>query len=391
MNSRDRIRKALNHQEPDQVPVDLGGYQSGISYETFIPIKKKLNIDSPTTIAEPIQGLARVDEEVLQLFHVDTRYIFPQSPAGWDGTVEEDGYFTDRWGLKWRHSFYDEFGIKWHRPSSSHYYDMVARKLSGASVEDLDSYSWPDPDTPGRTKGLEEKVKRLYDETDYAIFTSGSGVFENSWQCYGMEDYFLATIDDIAFIKKLLDKMLEALAGLYEKFLSVAGPYLECIELYSDLGTQQGPLISPKFYREFVKPRDMELISTLKKKTNAKICMHSCGSVYDFIPDIIDAGYEVINPVQTTAVNMEAKRLKREFGKDLVFWGAIDTQRVLPFGTTQDVESEVMEKICEFGKGGGYILAPCHNIQAKTPAVNVLEMFEAAHEYGRYPLDICEK
>jgi len=387
MKSRERIQRALNHKEADRVPIDLGGYQSGISYESYIPLKRLMNINTPTIIIEPIQGLAKIDEDILRLLGVDTRYIFPKTPNGWDGTVIEDGYFIDKWGIKWRHSFYDEFGIKWHRPSNSHYYDMVNRKLSGATMEDINKFQWPDPEADGRINNLEKEVKFLFEKTDYAIFTSGPGLFELAWQCYGMENFFIATISDLQLIKKLLDKVLAALIGIYEKFLSVTGPYLECMELYSDYGTQRGSLISPKFYRDIIKPREGELINHIKKKTNAKICLHSCGSIYEFIPDIIDLGYEVINPVQTTAVSMNSTKLKKEFGNDLVFWGAIDTQKILPFGTPADVRLEVRSKIYELGKNGGYILAPCHNIQANTPEQNILEMFKSSNKYGTYPLD----
>ncbi len=388
LTSRERVRLVLNHQEPDRIAIDLGGYQSGISYETYIPLKQSLGIDTPTVIVEPIQGLAKVDDEVLRLFGVDTRYIFPKTPRGWDGTVAEDGYFMDKFGMRWQHSFRDEWGVKWHRPVSSHYYDMVERRLEQVTtMEGLDTYPWPDPAAEGRVDGLKEEIDHLFSETECAIFTSGQGIFELTWQCYGMENFFFAMADDLPFIKKLLDKSAEALAGLYGKFLDVTGPYLDCMELYSDYGTQLGPLISPKFYREVIKPRDMELNSFLKSKTNAKICLHSCGSVYAFLPDLIEAGFEVLNPIQTTATGMNSARLKREFGKDLVFWGAIDTQKVLPFGTPLDVEREVEEKIRELGVGGGYIVASCHNIQAQTPVANVTTMFEAAQKYGQYPLN----
>ena len=143
--------------------------------------------------------------------------------------------------------------------------------------------------------------------------------------------------------------------------------YLDVLQLWSDLGSQIGPLISPKFYREKIKPRDKELIKLLKSKTKAKIIIHSCGSICDFIPDLIDEGYDGINPIQTTAVNMDPVKLKKEFGKDLIFWGAMDTQRILPFGKPDDVIDEVKKIIKILGQGGGYIFGPCHNIQANTP------------------------
>jgi uroporphyrinogen decarboxylase len=277
----------------------------------------------------------------------------------------------------------DEWGVKWHRPVSSHYYDMVERTLSGVDFEGLNRFPWPDPDAPGRTDGLAEAASTLFHETDFALFSSGAGVFELTWQSYGMEALFAAIGDDPRFLNKLLDKTTELLAGLYGRFLDAVGPYLDCLELYSDLGTQRGPLFSPSFYRQVLMPRDKELLDFLRGKTSAKMCLHSCGSTYAFLPDVIAAGFEVLNPVQTTAADMDAVRLKREFGKDLVFWGAIDTQQVLPFGTPDDIRREVAQKVRDLGPCGGYILAACHNIQAQTPPENVLAMFEAACELGQ--------
>lgn len=380
MNSRERIRLTLNHKEPDRIAIDLGSSQSGISYETYIGVKKILGIESEISISEPIQGLAKIDEEVLKQFNVDTRYIFPKTPRNWDGTINEDGFFLDNWGIKWCHSFYDEWGIKWHRPSNSHYYDMVDRKLKGIDDKSLEEFSWPIPDEPGRVDNLEKEIRYLFENTNYAIFSSGFGLFELSWQIYGMEDYFIATITKTKSVEKLLDKILEVLMGLYGKFLDIVGEYLDCFMVYSDLGSQRGPIIAPKFYRDIIKDRDKELIKLIKDKSNAKVALHSCGAVYDFIPDIIDAGYDVLNPIQTNAYGMDSKKLKREFGKDIVFWGAIDTQRILPFGTVEDVKNEVRHKINDLGKGGGYIFAPCHNIQANTPPENVIAMFEEVKE-----------
>ena len=229
MNSRERVRATLNHQKPDRVPVDLGGWQSGISYETYIQIKRKLNFNAPNIIEEPTQGLAKVDKEILELFEVDTRYVFMKPPKDWNGTVKEDGYFEDKFGIKWCHSFYDEWGVKLHRQKNSHYYEMVYRKLSTISYEELDTYSWPDPNAPSRNFGLKEEVKSLFEDTNYSIFSCGPGLFEQSWGIYGLEEYMIKIIDDIKYIEKLLDKVLITLQGLYTNFLDIRQFVFRCI------------------------------------------------------------------------------------------------------------------------------------------------------------------
>jgi uroporphyrinogen decarboxylase len=387
MTSRERVRVALNHKEPDRVPIDVGGNQSGISYETYMGIKEMLGIKSETKIVEFIQGLAKVDEEALRLWNVDTRYIYQKPPYTFqDPFVREDGEFTDKYGIKWWHSFYTEWGTKWHRPSSSRYYDIFGAKLKNVKYQDLDAFPWPKGGDPGRDEGLEKEVKELYENTEYAIFFAGPSIFEHSWEIYGLEEYLLKMADEPKYIEKLYDKILESHISVYGKFLDTAGPYLDCMELYNDLGTQVGPFISPKYYANVIKPREKKLIQFLKTKTKAKIFIHSCGSVYEFIPDIIDAGYDGLHPVQTTASKMDPKVLKKEFGKDLLFWGAIDTQKALPFGTEEDVRQSVRKMIGALGPNGGYILAPCHNILALVPPQNVLAMFDEAIKYGKYPL-----
>ena len=197
-----------------------------------------------------------------------------------------------------------------------------------------------------------------------------------------MKEFYMDIAIDMKYFEALMDRTLESLIDIYTKFFKVIGDELDVVQFWGDLGTQRGPLISPETYRKYIKPREAELVRLTKKITNAKVALHTCGSVYEFIPDLIDAGYDILNPVKTSAADMESGRLKREFGKDLVFWGGIDTQRVLPFGTVEEVRDEVKRMIDTLAPDGGYILAPCHNIQANTPPENVLEMFEAAIDYS---------
>ena len=220
--------------------------------------------------------------------------------------------------------------------------------------------------------------------TGCALFTCLAGVFEQATYLRGMEEFYTDVFTDPAVFETILDHVLEVEMEMYEPFFRVVGEHLDVVQLWGDLGSQRGPLISPEHYRRYIKPREAALVAFTKERTRARVCLHTCGSTYAFLPDLIDAGYDLLNPVQTTALDMDPARLKREFGGDLVFWGSIDTQRILPFGTEGEVRSEVREKIDTLGEGGGFIMAPCHNIQANTPPGNVVAMYDEALSYGRY-------
>ena len=372
MTGRERVLAAINHTEPDRVPIDLGGWQSGISYIAYQEVQKVLGINKKIRIEEICQGLGQVDEEILDHFNVDTRYIFPKaSPVENPFMKKED-------------SFIDEWGITWYRPESSFYYDMIDFPLKDEdSIESLNLHKWPDPNNILCKENLLENLDAVNNKNK-AIFTSLAGCFEQATYVRGMNQFYMDAYINPEYFEALLDKVLEIEMERYSQFFETVGEHLDVVEFWGDLGMQIGPMISPELYRTKIKPREKQLVDLVKKKTNAKACLHTCGACFDFIPDIIDAGYEVLNPIQTTAAGMEPAKLKREFGKDITFWGAIDTQHILPFGNVQEVKEEVQQKIDLLASDGGFILAPCHNIQASTPPQNVIALFEAAVEYGKY-------
>jgi uroporphyrinogen decarboxylase len=185
-------------------------------------------------------------------------------------------------------------------------------------------------------------------------------------------------------VEAFLDKLLEFKIQYWDAFLSAAGDTVNVICEADDYGTQKGTLISANMYRKFMKPRQEKLFSFIKKKYNVKVFLHSCGSVYDIIPDFIEAGVDILNPIQASAAKMDPKTLKKEFGKDIVFWGGIDTQRVLPYGTPAEVKDEVKRIIDELAPGGGFVLASVHNITSEVPPQNIVAMAEAVREYGKY-------
>jgi uroporphyrinogen decarboxylase len=191
---------------------------------------------------------------------------------------------------------------------------------------------------------------------------------------------------DRDFAEEMMDRILAVEIDIVSTFLHAIGPYIDIIAFKDDIAMQSGPVISPQMFREMIKPRMKKLIEAIRGKTQAKLWFHSCGSVYYAVPDLIELGVEILNPVQVQAVAMDTARLKRKFGKNLTFWGGIDTQQVLPFGTAEDVKAEVRRRISDLAPGGGYILASVHNIEADVPGENIWAMYQAAHDYGRYPL-----
>jgi len=372
--ARERVILALEHKEPDRVPIDLGGFQSGITRVAYDKLKRKLGILRKTEIIERVQQLARIDEEVLKRFEVDTRYIFLKPSANWnprERTKETSVSYIDEWGTRWRKSY------------TSYYFDPVEFPLASATIDDIYRYCWPNPQDTSKVEGLKKGAINLR-RSGYAVCTTISGVFEQAWYLTGLERLLIEIRENPRFVEVLMDKVLEIQEGIYGNLLQEVGDYLDLIEIWEDISTQQGPLVSPNLYRKIIKPRTKELIQFIKQKTKAKIALHSCGSVSWAIDDFIDIGVEVLNPIQVSAANMDTKMLKARYGDVLSFWGAIDTQRILPHGTPQEVEAEVKRRIDDLASGGGYIMASVHNIQPDVPPENIIAMFDACLKYGYY-------
>jgi len=369
MTPRERLLSALEHEEPDRAPADLGGIVTGIAVTTYDRLKAYLGIHEPTTVLDPKQQLAAPNESVLRALKIDTRYIFPGPRDSWQLSVHEDldGYH-----------YFDEWGIKLKMPREGGlYFDMEEHPLSNATVDDLESYPWPDPRDPGLTRGLRKRAKRMYESSEFAIVAWASGsIFERSWYLRGFQRFFIDMVRNEEFATALLDKLLEVNEGYLDRYLEEIGEYIHVIQLADDLGHQQGALMPLQLYRRLIKPRQRKLFRFVKERTEAYLFYHTCGSVVQYIPDLIEIGVDILNPVQLSAKGMDAKKLKSEFGEKLSFWGGVNTQQVLPRGTPEEVRGEVIERVEELGKGGGYCINSVHNIQADVPPENVLALFD---------------
>jgi len=376
LTPRERVRKALNHEEPDQVPIDLGGFVCGIHEKAYRDLASYLNMEVEISIYDYMQRLALVDERILRMFNVDTRYIYAKPSSNWKFKEDPDQSWVDEWGVR--------------RKRCGYYSDVIYSPLSKADISDIERYPFPDPCDPARFEELREEAKRLYEETDYALIVANSGSIQYlPSELKGWEQYLtdLALNQDI--IIKLTDRFLDWNIKYFDKLLDACGEYIEMVWIGDDWGHQNGPVIRPEVFRKIFKPRMKELVDFIKNKVKVKVALHSCGSVYWAIQDFIDVGIDVLNPVQVSAKDMDTKRLKEEFGDKLVFWGGgCDTQKVLPFGNPEEVRKEVKKRIKDLAPGGGFVFTPVHNIQASVPPENIISMYKAVEEYGRYPIAI---
>ena len=380
MSPRQRVLTALNHQEPDLVPLDFGtGGNTSPVPELYSGLARQYGVEPDGPLLRHFLRLAVVDERILQDLDIDTRPVYMGTVSRGARSCTEPGAFYDDWGVKWKEI----------QAGGTVYRELASSPLADARVDDLQTYpGWPDPLDADRYVGVKEQAEHLYHETDFALVgcPGFNSIWERGWYLCGFEYMLESMALNLEFVHVLLRKMTDLCKAALGQYLSLVGPYLQVVKMSDDLGSQNGPLISPKTYREVIKPYHKELFSFVKQFTDARIFMHTCGSVYRLLPDLVEAGVEVLNPVQVSAKDMDTRRLKAEFGDRLSFWGAIDTQHVLPHGTCDDVKREVERRIADLAPGGGYIVAPVHNLQSDVSPENVITMYQHARQVGRYPL-----
>jgi uroporphyrinogen decarboxylase len=374
--------KALNFEEPDRVPIDLGGFQTGIHKRAYQDLLDYLGLEEELVILDSVQQLVQPSETILQKFHVDVRYITAQAPQNFKGEIE----LNKREGRLW-HDLKDEFGVVWSMPDDQQLYmDISHHPLANATINDIAEYPFPDGGDPSRFAGVRERTLEMRNNAPYALSTGIWGVvYEFCWYMRGLERWFIDMIERPAFCEALLDQTLKYWMDYATGFMGAVGDIVDVVMIGDDLAGQNGPLFSPKFYRSVVKPRQKKLVQHIKSLTDAKIWYHTCGSCRTYIPDLRDNGVDILNPVQISAKNMEPVELKRDFGDQMIFWGGgIDAQHVLPSAKPEEVRQHVKRNMEAFKPGGGYVFNNVHNIQYGVPAENTIALFEAAYEYGFY-------
>lgn len=385
MTSRERVLTALNHKEPDRVPLDFGAtMETTISLKLYDQLKERLNIKvgDPVDIKLLTAQFADVDPEIQKAIGADVRGTQPNRFSAFPPTFETKGNYT-------YHT--DEFGIEWRKPvNGGLYFDMFKHPLSDAmDIDDMGDYQMPDARNPMLYDGIKERIDLLSCGGEYPIVFDncwGNGIFQMSNHIMGFDNFLMTMASDTETAEYMLDMVLESKIQLWDEVLTRFGGQIDVVKELDDLGTQLNLWISPDMYKSLIKPRLTKLISFIKKKSpHVKFLMHSCGSVYSAIPHLIDAGVDALNPIQYTAANMDPATLKREFGKDITFWGGgIETQNIMPFGTKQEVRDEVRKQMEILMPGGGFIFAPVHAIQWGVPLDNLFEAWDTMKEYGVY-------
>jgi len=394
MNSRERVLCALDHREPDRVPIDFGGTrQSGIAASTYHKLKQLLGIATPTRVYDLYQMLAEIERPVMERFGADV--IGLQRPAvafgirnehwkPWrlfDGTpVEVPGSFHPVPDDQGNLILYHPDGSPLARmPKDGFYFDRLD-KYPGAAHAHPETLQLPLLTTE-ECDHLGAQAEAYYEQTDYAIiaalgppyelfFGLGTGDFQ-SWMIT------LATEPD--YVEALLTRITDAWLENLRRFVSAVGDRVHILQFNDDLGTQDAPFLSVRMFRERIFPHYKRGLDWIHQHTRMKVFMHNDGAIARFIPTLIEMGVDILNPVQTTATGMDPVKLKREFGDRIVFWGgSCDCQHTLAFGTPDQVAREVREAIRVFAPGGGYVLAPVHNIQANVPPENVVALFDTA-------------
>jgi len=384
--SYERVKAALEHREADRVPFDLGGsVLTGIHRTAYQNLRRYLGLrEVAVDIVDPIQQLARIDQDVIDTLRVDVRSVDPAPPRSAPlatPVVEEEGI----------QSFTDEWGITWSTPAGGGlYFDMRGHPLAEAeSVADLERFPWPDPLDPARFETLKTRADRVVNEQKraYILGRHAAGIFEVALWMRGYEHFLLDLAAQPAFASALLDIVTDLKMHYWERALETVGPNVLIVSEADDIATQRGPLISPAMYRQFIAPRHRRLFEFIKQRAQSKVYIfyHSCGAVQDLIPLLIEEGIDILNPVQVSADGMDTAALKRLYGRDLTFWGGgVDTQHVLPHGTPAEVRDEVRRRIEDLAPGGGFVFNTVHNVQADVPPKNYMAMWEALQEYGGY-------
>lgn len=383
MTARDRLLTTLDHREPDRVPLDMGStHVTGIAVRAYEGLRKQLGLPAvEPTIVDDVQQIALPDEDVVERLGIDVRGLFPVTSNTITVPVADVG---DYW------EYLDEWGIVHRMPKDEGlYYSLVKSPIGGmsASVSRIEEHSWPKGDDPARIVGLRAKAE-AYRAAGYPVVLKSvcAGLCEVACRVRGMENFLCDLMIDEDVTRALLDKILQIKLDFWSMALGELGDLVDVMLEADDYGTQDSQLVPPAKFREVFKPRLGELLATMKAAApHAKVLFHSCGNVREIIPDFIEIGVDILNPVHVRATGMEPSGLKRDFGDALCFWGGgVDTQGVLPNGTPDQVREDVRRNVSALMPGGGYVFNTVHNIQADVPPENVVAMVEALHEVGVY-------
>jgi uroporphyrinogen decarboxylase len=369
MTSRERVYATFAHKQPDRMPVDLMGTASCMKDEVYFGLLKTLGLKGEGRAFR--EGNVRYyDPCLLDALGVDFRRVWMR-PVPWKLSPDQDGTMIDEWGVRLR-----LVGRDW---------TAVQAPLANATISDLEKYPWPSPYEQGRLEGLAEEARHLRETTTCAISARSPlyGMFETAQRLRGMEHFLTDLLLDKPFAVALIRKLTEVHIAFWDAYLDVVGPYVDMVEMSDDYGSQTGPLISPKTFKEILAPSRKELNDFIKRKApHVKIFLHTDGSIIKLIPQLIEIGVEVLNPIEPDAAGNDALTLKKTFGSELVFHGHLDVKGAMR-GSLEDVRAEIRRIVDIMAEGGGFIMAPTNHLQPDVPVENIIEAYRYAHEYSR--------
>ena len=379
-NSRSRVEAAIAHREPDRVPMDLT-----ITQKPYERLREALGMKPEADLRASSFTEVTPHPEVLKALGIDLTFLKLGKPRNWTAPEPTAG------GVR-----FDEWGVGRQRiqiEQEVYLNEVAISPLAGATSKDLADYPWPDPLDAGRTDGLQDEARQLYENTELALMGRfGGTILEQAAYLRGWEQWLMDLLINPDLARQLMDIIVDIQIALDREGIAAAGKFLSIFKLSGeDFGMQDRPLFSMKVWRELVLPAMRRRWSAARQALDeyaphVKLMLHSDGAIRPFIPDIIACGVDILDPIQPFVPGMDLYELKQDFGDELVFHGGVDTQEVLPFGTTEEVRQEVRRCIDALGHDGGFILAPVHNVQMDVPPENLIAMCETVQAAGAYPL-----
>ena len=381
MTPRENFLLAMNHQEPEWVPVDMGKHIGSVHKTAYPRLREFLGnvpMSNDHLILDRMAQTVVPDETLLQRFHIDFRWVKPHWVQVKERT-DTNGYI-DMWGVPYKGT-----------EDGEHFAVDGAPLAHASTIADLDDFAWPDAEDPEQFRGLREQARALHEGTGYVVGADAikAGPLMTALQMRGYEQFFVDLVSEPEFADALLDRITALLKRMWERYLGEVGEYVQLAYVTDDLGTQTSLLISPKVFRQRLKPRMKDLHEHIKRCANVKLMMHSDGAIGPLLDDFLDMGVDVLNPVQTSVRGLEdTAALKAKYGDRLAYHGAIDVQQLMPNATVAEVRWEVAKRIHDLGRSGGYVIAPCHNLGPDIPPENIVALFDTIHEVGHYPLQL---
>ncbi len=365
LTSKERVLMCLEHRQPDRVPLDLGGaFVTTMNVVAYQRLRRALRLSGNGSLLREQTQSVFIDEDVRQILGVDVIGLFERPPRPDLERPSPGRNLVSEWGVSYRQA--EGFGAP---------YTPVSQPLAQATLDDLERYPWPDPLAPARFAGLAEEAAALKTSSYAVVGNLGwTEIFGVAWYLRGFENFMIDLVANQDFAHALMRRITDFQKARYARFLELASGSIDVILFCDDMGGEDGLFLSPRTYREMIKPYHAELLQLVKSRTKARIMFHSCGSVVALLDDFIEIGLDILNPVQVAARGMDTAELKRRYGRRISFWGAIDTQQVLPRGTPDDVRAEVRRRIADLARGGGFVVAPVHVVQADVPPENVIAL-----------------